>query len=129
MALTAHLVGAREGDGEGLPQLRVIVGLASDIAGHPAEAGAQEFELAFAALELHGVSVAPSHKRRPFCIPDIGLAQQHAVLSGLAAEHDDRLVHQLGIGREGHVLGLHYGVLCNPLLVLGGQRAGLVCHR
>jgi hypothetical protein len=127
--LPAHLTGPRQGHGEDLLQGLIAVDLAPDIAARSAEAGAQEPELAVVALELLGVSVVPSHQRRPFGDPDIGLPQRHAVVPGLAAEHDDRLVHQPGVGRKGHVLGLHSGIHNDPLQVLGSEGAGLVGDR
>ena len=39
------------------------------------------------------------------------------MLPGQGAQHDDRLVHQLRVGRMGHVLGLHRGVRRYPLQV------------
>ena len=50
------------------------------------------------------------------------------MLLGQLAEHDHRLVHQLGVGREGDVLRLHRGVDADPGEVPGLQRAGLVRH-
>jgi hypothetical protein len=48
---------------------------------------------------------------------------------GLAAKHDDRLVHQPGVGREGHGLRLNRGVHRHPLQVFRLDRPGLVRHR
>jgi hypothetical protein len=76
-----------------------------------------------------GQSPAPSHQRRPFDDPDTGLPQRHAVFLGLAAERHDRFVHQPGVGRKGHGLGLHCCFHNEPLQVLAGQRAGLVGYR
>ena len=47
-------------------RLLVAVDLAPDIADHPAQADAQEFDLPVHALELFGVSIAPGHHR---CLP------------------------------------------------------------
>jgi hypothetical protein len=45
-----------------------------------------------------------------------------------AIEALDRRVQQLGVGREGDVLGLHRGVDRDPRQVLGPQRATLMGH-
>ena len=76
-----------------------------------------------------GRSRAASHQGCPLGDPDIGLPEHHPVLPGLAAEQDDRLVHQPSVGREGHGLGLHRGVHRHPLQVLRHQGTGLVRHR
>ena len=114
LALAAHLLGPRQGQGEDLFQPVVAGDLASDVADQPAQARAQEAQFAVAALELLGVRVAPGHHRRSLGHPDIGLAQRHAVTSGQLAQHDHRLVHQLGVGRVSDVLRLHRGVHGDP---------------
>ena len=76
-----------------------------------------------------GRSRTPGHQRCPLGDPDIGLPERHLVLPGLAAEQDDRLVHQPRVGRERDCLGLHRGVHRDALQVLPRQRPGLVRHR
>ena len=80
------------------------------------------------AVELFGVGIAPRHHRRPLGDADVGLPQPHAVAAGQAVEPLDRRVQQLGVGREGDVLGLHRGVDRDPRQVPGPQRAALVRH-
>src|ERR1700694_1015827 len=58
------------------------------------------------AVELFGVGIAPGHHRRAFGDAQIGLAQPHPMLLGHAVEPLDRRMQQLGVGREGDVLGL-----------------------
>ena len=85
-------------------------------------------QLPTVADELFGVGVAPRHHRRALSDTNIGLPQPHPVLLGDTVEPIDRRVQQLGVGREGDVLGLHRGVHRNPHQVPGPQRAADVRH-
>ena len=80
------------------------------------------------AVELFGVGITPRHHRRPLGEAGVGLPQSHAVAAGQSVEPLDRGVEQLGVGREGDVLGLHRGVDRDPRHVLGPQRAACVGH-
>ena len=105
--LAPDLAGLDQRHGEDGAQNFVTFDLAPDIPDHPAQTGAQEFDLAVHALELFGVRVTPDLDRGPFGDPGIGLAQGQAVLLGQLAELLDCHQQQLGVGREGDVLGLH----------------------
>jgi len=107
LLLGADLGGSREGLVEGGLEVVLAADLAADIADQPAEAGAQEAQLAMVAVELLGVGVAAGHQGGALGQPQIGLAKP---LAGQAVEALDGGVHQLGVGREGDVLGLHRGV-------------------
>ena len=85
-------------------------------------------QLPTVAVELFGVGVAPRHHRRALGDTNIGLPQPHPVLLGDTVEPIDRCVQQLGVGREGDVLGLHRGVHRDPCQVPGPQRAAGVRH-
>jgi hypothetical protein len=50
------------------------------------------------------------------------------VVAGQAIEPLDRRVQQLGVGREGDVLGLHRGVDRDPRQIPGAQRSAVVRH-
>jgi hypothetical protein len=80
------------------------------------------------AIELLGVGIAASHHRCSLGDAEVGLPQLHAMTAGQAIEPLYRGMQQLGVGREGDVLGLHRGVDRDPRQVLGAQRAALVCH-
>jgi hypothetical protein len=56
------------------------------------------------------------------------LPQPHAVLVGQPVEALDGGVQQLGVGREGNVLGLHRGVDRDPRQILAPQRPAGVRH-
>ena len=88
--------------------------LAADVADEAAEPRAQEAQCAMVALELLGMGIASRHHRRALGDAQIRLAQPHAVLLGQPIEPLDRRVQQLGVGREGDVLGLHSGVDRDP---------------
>lgn len=109
-------------------QGRVAPAPAGDVAGQPAEPGAQEPELVIGALEVLGMDIAPCHQRRPLGDPDIGLARLEPLALGHRAELLDRLEHQLGIGRMSDVLRLDGGVDGDPGKIVHLQRAGVVRH-
>jgi hypothetical protein len=98
------------GCGEDLLEGLIAIDLAPDVADQAVQAGAQEPELAVVALELLGVSIASGHDRGPLGDPHIGLPERDTMLPGHLAQHDDRPVRQLDVGREGHGLRLHRGV-------------------
>ena len=50
------------------------------------------------------------------------------MLSRRGSQHDDGLVHRLGVGRVGHGLGLDRGVHRHPLQVAGLRGSGCVGH-
>ena len=52
--------------------------------------------------------------QRVFANPLIGLAQPHAVLLGQPHQPLARAMHQFGVGRERHGLGLNRGVDDRP---------------
>ena len=54
---------------EDIPQPGVTPGLSDDVAGQPAQAGAQELKLAIGPPELVGMGVAPDHQRCPLGDP------------------------------------------------------------
>ena len=59
----------------------VVAGdLTADVADHPTEPDAQEFECAPRPLELVGMGVAPDHDRGAFGHPPITLSQRHVVV-------------------------------------------------
>ena len=80
------------------------------------------------AVELLGVGIAPRHHRGLLGDAQIGLPQPHPMLPGQAVEPLDRRVQQLGVGREGDVLGLHSGVDRHPRQILRPQRAARMRH-
>ena len=84
--------------------------LAANVPDQPAEPGAQDTQLPTVAVELFGVGIAPRHHRRALGDTNIRLPQPHPVLLGDTVEPIDRRMQQLGVGREGDVLGLHGGV-------------------
>ena len=108
------LPGLGEGHGKGGPPCGVVFDLAGDVAAQASQAAAQETDLLVHALELLGMGVTPGHDRRPLGDTDIGLAQRHALALGLLGELLDRRLQELGVGRKGHVLGLHRGVHRDP---------------
>ena len=61
-------------------------------------------------VELLGVGIASRHHRRLLGDAQIGLPQSHRMTTGQAIEPLDRCMQELGVGREGDVLGLHRGV-------------------
>jgi len=93
--------------------------LAPDIADQPAKASAQEAHFSMVAVELLGVGITPRHHRRLLGDAQIGLPQSPAVPAGQAIEPLDRRVQELGVGREGDVLGLHRGVDRDPREIPG----------
>ena len=80
------------------------------------------------AVELLGVGIASRHHRRTPGDTQIGLPQPHRVPARQAVQALDRRMQQLGVGRQGDVLGLHRGVDRNPRQVPGPQRPGLMRH-
>ena len=80
------------------------------------------------AVELFGVGIAPRHHRRVLGDAQVGLPQPHAMLPGQAVDALNRRMQQLGIGREGDVLGLHGSIDRDSRQVLRSQRAALVRH-
>ena len=128
LLLRADLRGAAEGSANACLEGRLSCDLAADVADHPAQPAAQDAQLPLMPVELLGVGVAPRHHRRALGDADIGLPQPHAVPAGQPVEPLDRRVQQLGVGREGDVLGLHRGVDRDPRQVAGAQRAGAVRH-
>src|SRR5215831_9414106 len=100
--LVEHLLKARAGD------------LAGDVANDAAQPRAQQAQLSPISIELLGVGVAPRHERGPLGDAQVGLPQRHAVLAGQAIQSPDRRMHQLGVGREGDVLGLNGRVDSDP---------------
>jgi hypothetical protein len=128
LALRADLRGPRERALEGRFDGHVACDLAADVADQPAQPGAQEAHLPMVAVELLGVGIASRHHRRLPGDADVGLPQLHAVAAGQAIEALDRRMQELGVGREGDVLGLYRGVDGDPRQVPGAQRAAVVCH-
>jgi hypothetical protein len=102
--------------------------LAADVTDQPSEPAAQDPQLPAVTVELLGVGIAPRHHRRVPGDPDVGLSKPHAVLVGQLVEALDRRMQQLGVGREGNVLGLHRGVDRDPSQVLAPQRAAGMRH-
>ena len=115
--------------GKALAQSRIGGGLAANVADHPAQSGAQEFELAPRPLELVRVGVAPDHERRPLGHARIALAQRHTVAARQRDQFLQCPVTQPRIGRMGDRFGLHRGVDHHPLEVTRCYGAGLVRHR
>jgi hypothetical protein len=79
-------------------------------------------------VELLGVGIASRHHRRLLGDAQIGLPESHRMTTGQAIEPLDRCMQELGVGREGDVLGLHGGVDRDPRQVPGAQRATCVRH-
>jgi hypothetical protein len=102
--------------------------LAADVAGQPADPGAQQLQLPTITVELLGVSVAARHHGGVLGDAQVGLPQPHPVRLGKPAQSPDGRMQKLGVGREGDGLGLHRGIDRDPLQVLGPQRAALVRH-
>ena len=110
LALLAHPPRQRQFVGEeGLKRL-LAPDLAADVADDPAEIGADRPERPVGALELLGVGVALMLDQRIFADALVGLAQREAVLLGQPDQPLARPMHQLGVGRERHRLGLNGGV-------------------
>jgi hypothetical protein len=107
LALIARPEGERQRLGEDLAQVRVAIGLADEVAQHPAEIGPNAPQRSVGALELLGVGVALVGHQRPLAHSGVGLAQRHAVFFGEPRQTLARPMHQLGVGRERHRLGLH----------------------
>ena len=128
LLLGSDLTGARQRQGKRRLDILLAGDLAADVTDQPAKPGAQDAQFPTVAVELLGVGVAPRHHRRAFGDADVGLPQPHPVLVGQAVEAPDGGVQQLGVGREGDVLGLHRGVDRDPLKVLAPQRAARVGH-
>ena len=80
------------------------------------------------AFELLGVCIAPRHHRGALGDAQIGLPQLHPVLFGQLDDPSDRRMQQLGVGREGDVLGLDGGIHGYSLEIAGPQRATGVRH-
>ena len=76
------------------------------------------------ALELLGVGVALMGDQRMFADPLVGLAQLDASFPGQLHQPLARPMHELGVGRKGHRLGLHGGVDDHLGEVGGLRRAG-----
>ena len=75
-----------------------------------------------------GRSPASGHDRGSLGDPQIRLPQDDTVFSCQGGQHDDGLVHQLGVGRMGHVLGLDRRIDRDPLQVAGLQGVGGMGH-
>jgi len=108
--------------GETLSQRRVADNFAADVADHPAQPGAQEFQFAPSALELVGVGVTSNHNRRPFGHSPIALPQRHIVASRQINELLDRAVTEPRVGRVRNCLRLDRGVDHHALEIAGRQR-------
>ena len=119
LLLASDLTGARQREGKCRLDVLMAGDLAADVTDQPSELAAQDPQLPAVTVELLGVSIAPGHHRRVPGDPDVGLPKPHAVLVGQAVDALDGGVHQLGIGREADVLGLHRGVDRDPLEVSG----------
>jgi hypothetical protein len=118
LLLASDLTSARQREGERRFNVLMAFDFAADVADQPAQTRAQNAQFSTVAVELLGVGVAPRHHRRAFGDAEVGLSQPHPVLVGEAVEALDCGVQQLGVGREGDVLGLHRGVDRDPLKVL-----------
>jgi hypothetical protein len=68
--------------GEALLEPVVAGDLAANVADHPAQPNAQEFEFAPRPLELVGMGIAADHDRSAFGHPAIALPQPHSVAFG-----------------------------------------------
>ena len=110
VVLEAHPMSQGQQLGEALREPLVAGDLAANVADHPAEPDAQEFELAPGALELVRVAIAPNHDRRPLGHPAITLPQLHIVALRQIDQLFQGAVAQPGIGWVGDRLWLHRGV-------------------
>ena len=110
LALLAHPARQHQGHAEDLLQRRVALDPAHDVARHPAKVGAQRPQRPIGALELLGVGVALMGDQSALADALVGLAQGEPVLPGQPDEPLARAMHQPGVGRERHRLGLHRGV-------------------
>jgi hypothetical protein len=81
LAVILELHPHRQGEqiGEALLEFGVSLDLAADIADHPAEPRAQEFEFAPRPLELAGMGIPADHDRGTLGHLPIALAQRHVV--------------------------------------------------
>ena len=129
LLLLAHPAGQQQRLGEAPLRARVAVDLAADVADDAAEIGPERAQRPVGALELLGVGIALVLDQRELADPRIGLAQGDAVLLGQPHQPLARPVHQLGVGREHHVLGLHRGVDDHPREVGRLDRPGLDGNR
>jgi hypothetical protein len=102
--------------------------LAADVAGQPADPGAQQRQLPTITVELLGVSVAARHHGGVLGDAQVGLPQPHPVRLGKPAQSPDGRMQKLGVGREGDGLGLHRGIDRDPLKVLAPQRPARMRH-
>jgi hypothetical protein len=75
-----------------------------------------------------GVGIAPRHHCGALGDAQIRLPQLHPVLFGQLDDPSERRMQQLGVGREGDVLGLDGGIHGHSLEVAGPQRATPVRH-
>jgi hypothetical protein len=107
LLLRADMVGVRPRPRKRRHDILFALDLAANVAHEPVQPRAQDVQLPFVALELLGMSVASRHHRRALGEAQVGLPQPHSVLLRQAAVPLDRRVQQLGVRREGHVLGLH----------------------
>ena len=110
--------------GEDALQFSVAPDLAHDVARDLAEIGSDRLQRPVGALELFGVGLALMGDQRVFADPLVGLAQLNAGFLGQPHQPLARPMHQLGVGRKGHRLGLHSRV-DNDL----GEIRGLGCAR
>jgi len=82
MVLEAHPHRQGEQVGEALFEPLVPGNLAADVADHPAQSDAQEFEFAPRPLELVGMTVSADHDRRALGHSPIALSQRHPIALG-----------------------------------------------
>src|ERR1700704_3911325 len=80
--LKAHPHRQGEKMGKALPQRLVVADLAADIADHPTEPNAQEFEFSPRPIELVGMGIAADHDRGALGHPTIALPQSHSSALG-----------------------------------------------
>ena len=80
--LEAYPISQSEKLGEALLEPVIAGDLTADIADHPAQPDAQEFEFAPRPLELVGMGIAADHDRGALGHPPITLPQRHSVAFG-----------------------------------------------
>ena len=107
LKLLAHAAGEHQRVGEDALQCGVALDLAHDVARDPTEISADRPRRPVGALELLGVGVALMGDQRVFADPLVGLAKLDARLPGQPRQPLARPMHELGVGRKGHRLGLN----------------------
>src|SRR5262249_5754771 len=121
----------RQGEEIGKARLECLVpgGLATNVADHPAQPGAQELQLTPRSLELVRMAVPTDHDHRALRDPPIALPQRHAIALGTFDQLLQRAMAKPRIGRMRDRFRLYRRVDHHAFEIPGRQCPGLVRHR